>query len=288
MSLAARPVKAEAGNRAGADAVRTPQDQQVWRTMVDRIKSIVSDSPWHHRVYREAFAQIVAWRDAIPDPDQLNAWLAPTGWRCAIVDGYVPVSAYQKLQSERIFPISWSVRKPRDIDHAPSPDFVHDVLGHLPMLFDEQYAALVQEWAERGLDADASPADRAAARAFGELLAAYERPVVDADEIASRTDWLLATQAAAVAGRSRHFLFESFYTWAIEMGFVRSADQSLTLIGAAALSSPGEMTRLLGGSVAMEPFADGAVGRAVNYTRYQDVVFVVDDFDDYVRALRRI
>jgi phenylalanine-4-hydroxylase len=267
---------------------RTSEDRAVWRTMIDRIAERLDAAPRRHPVYRQAFGQILAWRDVIPEQEEINAWLRPTGWSVTYVDGYVPVELYQRLQAERIFPISWRLRRLRDLDHSASPDFVHDVLGHLPMLFEPGYSDLVQEWSRLGLSAPPTETDRAAAAALAGLMEAFERPSVNPQEIAGRTAWLQTAQAAAVAGASRHFQFETFYTWAIEFGVLGSVGENALLFGAAALSSPGELARLAGGGVALEPFAAGAVGRPVNYTRYQDTMFVARSFGEYAAALRAI
>jgi phenylalanine-4-hydroxylase len=113
----------------------------VWREVLARNAALIER-------YRERMhpayvggMRALALPTEVPRIEDLNERLVPTGWKTVCVDGYIPTSAYVGLMSESIFPISRTVRRAEHIDFAPEPDLVHDVLGHLPMLFCAEYRA---------------------------------------------------------------------------------------------------------------------------------------------------
>ena len=205
-----------------------------------------------------------------------------------MAEGYISVDVYAELLGNRVFPIARSIRSLRDLEHSAAPDFVHDVLGHLPMLFDPRVGDLMTVWAERVQTSAASVQDRAMSAALSELISARSQSRVDLDHIARLTAALGAAHLAAVRTRSRRFLFETFFTWVFEFGLMKDASGQLSLIGGACLSSPGETARLTGGEVVLRPFQDGAVGHPVDYTVYQDTMFYFTSFDELTHALAAI
>src|SRR6266487_1469274 len=51
----------------------------------------------------------------------------------------LPALEFAQLIRDRCFPLSAGVRALEFVDHAPMPDALHDIWGHLPFLFDETY-----------------------------------------------------------------------------------------------------------------------------------------------------
>jgi phenylalanine-4-hydroxylase len=268
---------------------RSEEDIKVWNIALDSLVAIseISDG-LHTETYLKGLRWFAGFRDRIPTQLEINAWLRPTGWRTVYASGYVPVSTYQLLHERRIFPIARPMRKLRDIDHSAAPDFLHDALGHLPMLFDPDYARLLEEWGRIGQSAPPTEQDRAVATALSALIDAHGTDETDADEITILTARLDAAHEEAWLGASRCTQFETFYTWAIEYGFLAGEDGSRRLIGAAALSSRGELRRILNGDPAFRPFSSGAIGRPVNYTTFQDVFFEARGFDEYHAILNAL
>ncbi len=256
--------------------------------MLDRVASLANASTWHHPVYRRGFAWLRSLPPGVPSLATLNEWLAEIGWAAVYVDGYIPVTQYRTMLSERTFPLSRRLRRWRSLEHSAEPDFIHDVLGHLPMMFDEGYRALVQDWALRGRNIQPTTADRDSERCLRALISACDSGEAEASVLRRVAAELQDANARATAERSPFFQLETFYTWTFEFGIVHPEGDSPVLIGAAALSSPGEMVRIFSGETVISPFANGAVGRAVDYTTYQREVFRVGSFQAYLSALRDI
>lgn len=273
-------------SRVGPD--QAVEDEGTWIILSRRLMQAAITSGWHPPVYVEALGALLAACPHLPGLEELNSWLAPTGWRTEYADGYVSVDRYFELLGGRCFPIAREIRRRRDLDHSAAPDFAHDVLGHLPMLFDPDYRRLLSLWASLGRSSVTAPEDQRVASALAALIAARERADRDPAEIARCSRELDAAHGAAFARRSRRHLFETFFTWAFEFGLLARGAGAPILIGGACLSSQGEMTRLFNSEVELLPFKAGAVGHPVDYTVYQPVMFIADDYDELVDELERI
>ena len=53
----------------------------------------------------------------------------------------------------RRFPVTVWLRKPEEFDYIVEPDVFHDFFGHVPLLFDAQYADHLREYGKGGLKA---------------------------------------------------------------------------------------------------------------------------------------
>lgn len=270
-----------------ADAWADHDAAVIWRAAlaaIDRVRGAVVRRP---AAYVRRLDELRALAPGLPTLDQINAWLEPTGWSAELADGYVGVETYQELHARRAFPVCRQMRRMRDLEHSPTPDLFHDVVGHLPMLFEPDYRNLLAAWARLSTQVRPTAADAAVAASLKRLNDARDRDVVDPAEV---EDGLLELDAAHVqcaAAPSRYACYQTFYTWAVEFGVVRAA-QDLELIGAAALSSAGELARLASGQVNFGSFRAEGVGRLVNYTNYQDRMFVAEGFLEYFRSLEAI
>ena len=77
----------------------------------------------------------------IPTLSELDAWLArTTGWRVVRANGYVSPSTFLALLADRRFPCMDLLRHADELFYSPEPDMYHDILGHLPMLCNRQFA----------------------------------------------------------------------------------------------------------------------------------------------------
>lgn len=93
-------------------------------------------------------------KDRIPHFDEVNALLMPaTGWQIVTVPGLIPEVPFFTLLSQRKFPVTDWIRKPEEFDYIVEPDVFHDLFGHVPMLFNPQFADYVQRYGAGGLKA---------------------------------------------------------------------------------------------------------------------------------------
>lgn len=268
------------------DVIRSDEEDEVWATLFARVRASTHKSRWHHPLYVDSIAQLAPFASRTPSLPEINAWLRPSGWRARYVTGYVPVLQYRAMLAERTFPLARPLRQKRDIDHSSAPDFAHDLLGHLPMLFDGCYRELLQEWATRAIEAGPTPADQAVSAALGTLIEIKERPEPDAAAIEHSSNALRAAHRIATRQASRCFHFENFFTWTVEFGMLCWDEPQV--FGAAALSSPGELDRITSRQTRLSRFGSHIVSRPVDYTCYQPEVFVAGNFDEYFQVMREI
>ena len=271
-----------------AEPGRTQEDHAVWREYLRHVGPGAYHLEWKLPAYSEGISLLAPTPEKIPSLSEINSWLEKINWRAAYHSGFVPAHEYATLQARRIFPIARHIRRLRDFSHSAAPDFIHDVFGHLPMLFEPDYGNLIEAWAIKRAAVAGLAEDSDVSKVQDQLIAAMEQSERDEALIHTLTKTLERAQAAACKAGSRAGRLERFYTWAIEFGLMSRGASDLKIMGAAVLSSFGEMTRVTEGQVRFSDFQLGTLDRPVNYTIYQDEMFKVSSFQKYAEILDRI
>jgi phenylalanine-4-hydroxylase len=271
------------------DPDRSNEDKIAWNKIWHEIASIRKQNPGRfHPRYAAGFNRLGLSGDEIPTLQSINVALELIGWSAVYVDGMVTDILYRQMQSARIFPIARSIRKLRDLHHSAAPDFVHDVIGHLPMLFIDDYQKLMVSWASNALDDHPTEQDRAISRSLGELIDAYEQPVRDSEQIARKKQALDRLHQQVASNPSRNAKYDRHYAWSIELGLVQLDGTEPIIIGSAALSSPSELMNIIDGKTAFTSFAQHAIDTPVDYSTAQEVLFVAQGFSEYHAVLKSI
>jgi phenylalanine-4-hydroxylase len=271
------------------DPVWTEEDRDVWMSLLTLLQQI-----WKryenslHPDYLSGLRCLDISTSRIPSLSEINGMLASIGWSAAYVDGMVNDRLYQEMQASKVFPVARHIRQKRDLYHSAAPDFIHDVIGHLPMLFSPQYQSLLNDWALRALTAPPDANDVQVSRALAALIEEREKKSPDLEVIAERTAFLQQLHLETSASPSRAARFARFYAWAIEFGVTLDKAGSIKINGSAALSSPGEFERMISGKVRLQPFVSCAITSPVNYSVVQDTMFVARDFSEYQEVLANI
>jgi phenylalanine-4-hydroxylase len=86
-----------------------------------------------------------------------DALLKATGWQIEVVPGLIPTVAFLQLLKEKKFPSSTWLRSMAQLDYLEEPDMFHDIFGHVPLLFDPEYANLMQAIGELGIRHQSNP-----------------------------------------------------------------------------------------------------------------------------------
>jgi phenylalanine-4-hydroxylase len=103
----------------------------------------------------------------VPDLAELNAVLEPrTGWRTVAVTGLVPDDIFFAMLSERVFPVGNFIRLREQLDYLEEPDCFHDLFGHIPMLADHDFAAMIEHVGRLGCAAIAAGEGERVARIY--------------------------------------------------------------------------------------------------------------------------
>lgn len=275
---------------AYAEPVRTAEDKEVWSRIVRHLEMLwKTDEKRFFVDYLSGLERLKISASRIPVLSEINRMLSQIGWSAVYVDGMVDDHLYHEMQAARIFPVARRLRRLRDLDHSAAPDFVHDVLGHLPMLFTAHYRFLVREWAQRAMASPREALDAEISNALAALIAEHESGVLDPAMIDKKTGELRELHRQA---RSRNpslaARFARFYAWAIEFGIITDGKDRLQISGSASLSSPGELRKIFNGETRLVSFVDNALDTPVDYTTPQNTMFFVSQFSEYRSVLRSI
>lgn len=129
----------------------TPAEHDLYRRLYARQSKLVPKyvCPEYNRALRSLDAA-----EAIPRFDEISPRLKEaTGWEIVAVPGLIPDDAFFTHLANRRFPVTVWIRKPEEFDYIVEPDVFHDFFGHVPLLFDVQYADHLHEYGKGGLKA---------------------------------------------------------------------------------------------------------------------------------------
>lgn len=105
--------------------------------------------------------------DRIPRFDEISErLLRATGWQIVGVPGLIPEEAFFALLAQRMFPVTDWIRRPEEFEYVVEPDVFHDLFGHVPLLFDPNFANYMQAYGAGGLKASRLDACELLARLY--------------------------------------------------------------------------------------------------------------------------
>ncbi|MEW2412884.1 phenylalanine 4-monooxygenase [Streptomyces sp. NPDC046866] len=117
------------------------EEDELWGTMVSKLNAM------HSRV---ASSRYLRAKERLPLPvthtpriDDLGRRLNNlTGFRLLPVDGLAPVRDFYGRFGDDIFSTTMYLRCPSQPHYSPEPDMLHELIGHVVMLADPQFADL--------------------------------------------------------------------------------------------------------------------------------------------------
>ena len=129
----------------------TEADQALWRTLYRRQSQLVQDYACAEFCNG---LKLVDAAERVPNLDRISDGLEKkTGWRLVAVPGFIPDDQFFRHLAARRFPVTVWLRKPEEMDYLVEPDIFHDFFGHVPMLYQPQFADYVQLYGQQGLEA---------------------------------------------------------------------------------------------------------------------------------------
>ncbi|MGK3962914.1 hypothetical protein WMF38_01815 [Sorangium sp. So ce118] len=227
--------------------------------------------------YLSGFARLDLDPLRAPSIQEINRRIEEIGWMATCVDGYVPSRVYAALLARRVFPIAAFMRSEQHIDHAPAPDFVHDVLGHLPMLFCAEYRTYLQRLAHTMNAAEANDDDQRLYEANRRMSTLMSQPAPP-EEIALAEASARHAGMAASANPSEQTELNRIFLWSIEFGLIGAADE-LRLFGAALLSSHREARLASSGDAQIRPYSMDVIRHEIEFSSPQCRYYVARDYD---------
>ncbi len=116
------------------------EDFKVWeKSFNQQLQLLNTHSEYIEPTYISGFHKLGFTSDKIPTVEDLNYSLRELNWSIVFVDRHVPALPYMRFIARGIFPIARNIRSLQQFNNSPSPDLIHDIFGHLPMLFSDKY-----------------------------------------------------------------------------------------------------------------------------------------------------
>jgi phenylalanine-4-hydroxylase len=256
----------------------TAADHAVWAQVLNRSERLVEKyADVIHPAYLDGLRELELPRH-VPRIEELNERLQSSGWRTVCVDGYIPNKSYVELMARRIFPVSRSIRRPEHIDFAPAPDLVHDVLGHLPMLFSLEHGEFNQRLAFVMSNAVSSALDEELYAVNRRVSALKGNPASAIADVREAEETELRIKRELLASSSEQTHLARMYLWAIEFGLVRSP-RGRWIHGAALLSSPTEFAAASSDDAEVVPYSLDVIDHDIEFSDLQGRYFAARDFD---------
>ena len=132
-------------------AAYTSADHATYRRLCERQSALLPGLACE--AFMAALPQLGSM-DSIPRFEDISARLMQaTGWQLVGVPGLIPELPFFTLLSERKFPVTTWMRTPDEMDYIVEPDLFHDLFGHVPLLFDLQFANHMQAYGAGALKA---------------------------------------------------------------------------------------------------------------------------------------
>jgi phenylalanine-4-hydroxylase len=259
----------------------TPRDQAVWRHILRRLRSHLSDKA--HPVYLEGLEATGIGVERIPSLDEMNERLSRLGWGAVPVRGFIPPAVFTELQALGVLAIAADIRTHEHIQYTPAPDIVHESAGHAPIIANARYAEYLKRCGLVGFKAIASVEDQAIFEAIRNLSVVKEDPAATKEEVEH------AQARLDAANRSRRYVSECtrasrLYWWTAEYGLVGSLEHP-RLYGAGLLSSIGEAEHCLTPAVKKVPLSVACADTEYDITQMQPQLFVARDFEHLFQVL---
>lgn len=263
----------------------TADDYWVWNRVIERLARFRAKRRSSiYPPYLQAVESLGFRRGRIPHIDELDRLLIPLGWRAVCVDGYVSPAVYADMQENRIFGVARGLRARAHLDYAPSPDMIHDVFGHLPLLLDAAYRELLDHWNLVMALARPDGRDQRLFRANRRLALLRGRDRAETEISAG----LVRREQARI--RAHPSLFRQLHHlsfWSLEFG-VLGAPSRFSLFGAGLLSSIDEGERVLSGGTRVLRFGRAAARYDFNISDHQAQVFACPSVGHYWRVIRSL
>jgi len=130
-------------NRLGPPLIEyTPEETRIWR----EVSTKLDDLHRRHasRIYLQAKRALGISQTAIPQLRLLSDQLMrTTRMHLVPAEGPLPYRTFYSYIAERGFPVTQFIRHGSHPEFTPEPDMIHDCLGHVPSLMNQDYAELL-------------------------------------------------------------------------------------------------------------------------------------------------
>jgi phenylalanine-4-hydroxylase len=120
----------------------TPEETRIWREVTPALDEL--HIKYASQIYLAAKRELDITRDEIPQLRRLSDRVRPeTNMHLVPAEGALPYRTFYQNIGARGFPVTQFLRHGSHPEFTPEPDMIHDCLGHVPPLMNQDYAELL-------------------------------------------------------------------------------------------------------------------------------------------------
>lgn len=120
----------------------TPEETRIWREVSPRLDELHVQHACS--IYLRAKRELAITTDEVPQLRHLSARVQrETNMHLVPAEGALPYRTFYEYIAERGFPVTQFIRHGSHPEFTPEPDMIHDCLGHVPPLMNQDYAELL-------------------------------------------------------------------------------------------------------------------------------------------------
>jgi phenylalanine-4-hydroxylase len=129
--------------RLGPPLIRyTPEETRIWREVSPKLDEL--HVRYASRIYLAGKRELAITREEIPQLRHISDRLRQrTDMHLVPAEGALPYRTFYRYIADRGFPVTQFIRHGSHPEFTPEPDMIHDCLGHVPPLMNQDYAELL-------------------------------------------------------------------------------------------------------------------------------------------------
>ena len=118
------------------------EETRIWREVSPKLDEL--HFRYACRIYLNAKRELAITRDEIPQLRHLSDRIRrETNMHLVPAEGALPYRTFYEYIAQRGFPVTQFIRHGSHPEFTPEPDMIHDCLGHVPPLMNQDYAELL-------------------------------------------------------------------------------------------------------------------------------------------------
>ena len=120
----------------------TPEETRIWREVSPKLDKL--HKKFACQMYLKAKRELAITREEIPQLRLLSERVQrETNMHLVPAEGALPYRTFYEYIAQRGFPVTQFIRHGSHPEFTPEPDMIHDCLGHVPPLMNQDYAELL-------------------------------------------------------------------------------------------------------------------------------------------------
>jgi phenylalanine-4-hydroxylase len=120
----------------------TPEETRIWREVSPMLDEL--HKKFACQMYLRAKRELAITREEIPQLRLLSQRVQrETNMHLVPAEGALPYRTFYEYIAQRGFPVTQFIRHGSHPEFTPEPDMIHDCLGHVPPLMNQDYAELL-------------------------------------------------------------------------------------------------------------------------------------------------